>query len=68
MLNNEIMRDAVTHYAKTHDLTNFKYDGLKGVVAFDYYLFSNEEFLIAFWIHFLAVNLFCGEIKNEQSH
>ena len=23
-------------------------------------LFSNQEFLIIFWIHFLAVNLFCG--------
>ena len=23
-------------------------------------LFSNQEFLIPFWIHFLAINLFCG--------
>ena len=23
-------------------------------------LFSNKEFLIIFWIHFLAINLFCG--------
>ena len=23
-------------------------------------LFSNQEFLIIFWVHFLAINLFCG--------
>tara|TARA_B100000401_G_scaffold180281_1_gene121173 strand:+ start:174 stop:647 length:474 start_codon:yes stop_codon:yes gene_type:complete len=23
-------------------------------------LFSNKEFLIIFWVHFLAINLFCG--------
>ena len=29
-------------------------------------LFSNEEFLIAFWIHFLAVNLFCGSWMSRD--
>ena len=53
MLNNEIMRDAVTHYAKTHDLENFKYDGLEGVVAFDYFLFSNEEIQLEFGLAYL---------------
>ena len=29
-------------------------------------LFSNETFLIIFWIHFLAINLFCGSwIVND---
>ena len=31
-------------------------------------LFSNKEFLIIFWIHFLAINLFCGSwISREGS-
>ena len=31
-------------------------------------LFENEEFLILFWIHFLAINLFCGSwiVKDSQ--
>jgi len=31
-------------------------------------LFSDEAFLIVFWIHFLAVNLFCGSwiVKDSQ--
>ncbi len=44
MLNNETMRDAITHYAKTRDLKNFKYDGLKGFVAFDLYVTDHEDF------------------------
>ena len=44
MLNNEIMRNAIEHYAKIRDLTNFKYDGLKGFVAFDLYVTDHEEF------------------------
>ena len=31
------------------------YFGIKNLTD----LFSNKEFLIIFWIHFLAVNLFC---------
>ena len=44
MLNNQIMRDAIEHYAKLRDLKNFKYDGLKGFWAFDYYVTEHEEF------------------------
>ena len=29
-------------------------------------LFSNQEFLIIFWIHFLAVNLFCGSWMSKD--
>ena len=31
-------------------------------------LFQNESFLILFWIHFLAINLFCGSwiVKDSQ--
>ena len=31
-------------------------------------LFENDEFLILFWIHFLAINLFCGSwiVKDSQ--
>ena len=31
-------------------------------------LFSNKSFLILFWIHFLAINLFCGSwiVKDSQ--
>ncbi len=32
------------------------YIGLDNLVE----LFSNKEFIITFWLHFLAVNLFCG--------
>ena len=29
-------------------------------------LFSNQEFLIIFWIHFLAINLFCGSWMSRD--
>ena len=29
-------------------------------------LFSNREFLIIFWIHFLAINLFCGSWMSKD--
>ena len=29
-------------------------------------LFSNQEFLIIFWIHFLAINLFCGSWMSSD--
>ena len=31
-------------------------------------LFSNSSFLILFWVHFLAINLFCGSwiVKDSQ--
>ena len=29
-------------------------------------LFSNQEFLIVFWIHFLAINLFCGSWMSRD--
>ena len=44
MLNNETMRNAIEHYAKLRDLTNFKYECLKGFVAFDLYVTDHEEF------------------------
>ena len=31
-------------------------------------LFSNHEFLIIFWIHFLAINLFCGSWMVNDSY
>tara|TARA_B100000401_G_C52317712_1_gene490392 strand:- start:42 stop:515 length:474 start_codon:yes stop_codon:yes gene_type:complete len=38
-------------------LDNFNlYIGIKNLAA----LFSDSSFLILFWIHFLAINLFCG--------
>ena len=38
-------------------LNNFKlYLGIKELLN----LFSDSSFLILFWIHFLAINLFCG--------
>ena len=45
-------------------LDNFSlYFGIKDLVA----LFSNDSFLILFWIHFLAINLFCGSwIVNDS--
>ena len=30
-------------------------------------LFSNHEFLIIFWIHFLAMNLFCGAWMSRDA-
>ena len=45
-------------------LDNFNlYFGIKDLVA----LFSDNSFLILFWIHFLAINLFCGSwIVNDN--
>ena len=38
-------------------LQNFKlYLGLSEILN----LFENQSFLILFWVHFLAMNLFCG--------
>ena len=44
-------------------LDNFNlYIGIKDLAA----LFSDSSFLILFWIHFLAINLFCGSwIVND---
>ena len=54
MLNNEIMRDAITHYAENIiNVKNFKYDGLKGVVAFDYYCHANPEFELELGLAYL---------------
>ena len=30
-------------------------------------LFSNQEFLIIFWIHFLTINLFCGSWMSRDA-
>ena len=46
-------------------LQNFKlYLGLSEF----YNLFENQSFLILFWVHFLAMNLFCGGwiVKDSQ--
>ena len=46
-------------------LQNFKiYLGFKEL----FNLFENQYFLISFWIHFLAINLFCGGwiVKDSQ--
>ena len=46
-------------------LGNFKlYLGLNEISK----LFENQNFLILFWIHFLAINLFCGGwiVKDSQ--
>ena len=55
-----------TIYLSGYDfLQNFKlYLGL-GEIS---YLFENQSFLILFWIHFLAINLFCGGwiVKDSQ--
>ena len=31
-------------------------------------LFNEDSFLIAFWLHFLAINLFCGSWIVKDSH
>ena len=33
------------------------------------YLFKNQHFLVLFWVHFLALNLFCGGwiVKDSQT-
>ena len=55
-----------TIYLSGYDfLQNFKlYLGLDEIPN----LFENQSFLILFWIHFLAVNLFCGGwiVKDSQ--
>ena len=46
-------------------LQNFKlYLGLNEISN----LFENQSFLILFWVHFLAINLFCGGwiVKDSQ--
>ena len=46
-------------------LQNFKlYLGLSEILN----LFENQSFLILFWVHFLAMNLFCGGwiVKDSQ--
>ena len=43
MLNNEIMRNAIEHYAKTRDIKNFKYDGLKGFLLLIYMLQTTKN-------------------------
>ena len=40
------------------------YSGLDGI----YSMFSNESFLLIFWIHFLAINLFLGAWIARDSH
>ena len=47
-----------TAYINGYDfLQNFKlYLGLKEISN----LFENQSFIILFWVHFLAMNLFCG--------
>ena len=46
-------------------LENFKpYLGLDELIG----LFSDQSFLIIFWIHFLAINLFCGSWIVRDSH
>ena len=55
-----------TIYISGYDfLQNFKlYLGLDEISN----LFENQSFLILFWIHFLAINLFCGGwiVKDSQ--
>ena len=46
-------------------LENFKlYLGLNSISG----LFSDQSFLILFWVHFLSINLFCGSwmVKDSQ--
>ena len=53
-------------YLDAYDfLQNFKlYLGLEEISK----LFDNKSFLILFWVHFLAMNLFCGSwiVKDSQ--
>ena len=44
------------------DILNI-YSGLDGLT----YLFSNELFLLIFWVHFLAINLFLGSWVSRDS-
>ena len=56
------------YYVFLHDynfLNNFNlYLGIEELID----LFSNSSFLILFWVHFLAINLFCGSwiVKDSQ--
>ena len=56
------------YYVFIHDynfLNNFNlYMGIDEIIN----LFSNSSFLILFWVHFLAINLFCGSwiVKDSQ--
>ena len=56
------------YYVFMHDynfLNNFNlYLGIEELID----LFSNSSFLILFWVHFLAINLFCGSwiVKDSQ--
>ena len=55
----------INFYNDYNFLTNFElYLGLANLSN----LFSDSSFLILFWIHFLAVNLFCGGwmVKDSQ--
>ena len=55
-------------YLDAYDfLLNFKlYLGLEYLLE----LFSNKNFLILFWVHFLSINLFCGcwIVKDSQKY
>ena len=54
----------ITHMEGYDFLQNFKlYLGLDKISN----LFENQSFLILFWVHFLAMNLFCGNwIVNDS--
>jgi hypothetical protein len=55
----------IAHINSYDFLQNFKlYLGLSEI----YNLFENQYFLILFWVHFLAMNLFCGGwiVKDSQ--
>ena len=51
-------------YLNSYDFYNIfsLYLGINNLVD----LFSNHEFLIIFWIHFLAINLFCGSWMSRD--
>ena len=55
----------IAHIEGYDFLQNFKlYLGLSEISN----LFENQSFLILFWVHFLAINLFCGSwiVKDSQ--
>ena len=49
-------RDAIDHYLKSNvDIVmDFKFEGLKGFDAFDFYLTLNDEFLLEFVCAYLS--------------
>ena len=54
-------------YIKGNILESFElYGGLDGL----YSMFSNEDFLLIFWLHFLAISLFIGAwiIRDSQRY